>query len=323
MRTINSAPPPLIAISRNFSDTDEFAAEIIGWDLDFRQLETGNSDIAVELIASPNIIIQHYFFPHAVHQRGMAPAGFTTIGLPFGECSLNWASRNIFGAVAVGFNGANGFDGASGPEFHGISLSISNDFLSRNATSMGLDSPPILESAQAILRSPKRQEMIQLRQYLHLICQRVLTQPQPEDIDWALFQLENEVPVRYLTALLELQHSADSTPLRARQNGLRKAIEFIDENAYDNPSIPDICTACCLSWRSLDRAFKECFGIGPKRYLLQFRLIRVRQMLKNAPETAKVSDIANAWGFWHMGDFAHKYRRFFGINPAQQLMNSA
>ena len=322
MPNISTAPPPLITANRNINDIDEFAAATIGWDLDFRQLETGNSDIVCELVASPNIIIQQYFFPHALHQRGMAPAGFTSIGLPFGECHLNWASRDSLDAVLVDFNGANGFEGASGSGFHGITLSISNELLSRNARSMGLNSPPILGSAQAILRSRKEQKLDQLRRYLRLICQRVSTQPQPEDIEWALFQLENEVPIQYLTALLELQQPSDTAPLRARQKGLSKAIEFIDENAYDNPGIPDICAACCLSWRSLDRAFKECFGIGPKRYLLQFRLIRVRQMLKNAPETAKVSDIANAWGFWHMGDFAQKYRRFFGINPAQQLMNS-
>ena len=195
-------------------------------------------------------------------------AGFTTIGLPFGECHINWAGRDIQGAVAAGFNGANGFDGASGPGFHGISLSISDVLLSRNARSMGLDSPPILDSTQAILRSHEGQKLDQLRQFLRVLCHPVLTQPQSEDIEWALFQLENEVPVRYLTALLELQKPSDTTPLRARQKGLRKAIEFIDENAYDNPSIPDICSACCLSWRSLDRAFKECFGISPAQQLM-------------------------------------------------------
>jgi AraC family ethanolamine operon transcriptional activator len=46
-------------------------------------------------------------------------------------------------------------------------------------------------------------------------------------------------------------------------------------------------------------------------------------MLKVAPASAKVSDIANAWGFWHMGDFAQKYRTFFGLNPLEQLRISS
>jgi len=34
------------------------------------------------------------------------------------------------------------------------------------------------------------------------------------------------------------------------------------------------------------------------------------------------SDIANVWGFWHMGDFAQRYRRLFGELPAEQLIKS-
>ena len=77
-----------------------------------------------------------------------------------------------------------------------------------------------------------------------------------------------------------------------------------------------------MSWRSLDRAFKEYFGIGPKRYLLQLRLIRVRQQLKMLPTGTKISDVANAWGFWHMGDLAQKFRKFFGETPKEVLINA-
>jgi transcriptional regulator GlxA family with amidase domain len=31
----------------------------------------------------------------------------------------------------------------------------------------------------------------------------------------------------------------------------------------------------------------------------------------------KIADAANAWGFWHMGQFAKDYRTLFGELPSQ------
>ncbi|MCK5375915.1 MAG: helix-turn-helix domain-containing protein, partial [Acidobacteria bacterium] len=32
-----------------------------------------------------------------------------------------------------------------------------------------------------------------------------------------------------------------------------------------------------------------------------------------------VTDVANNWGFWHMGQFAADYRKMFGELPSQTL----
>jgi len=119
--------------------------------------------------------------------------------------------------------------------------------------------------------------------------------------------------------LAESEQELCGQDLTARQKGLRKATAFIEANGYDNPRIPDVSTAAGIGWRSLDRAFKEGFGISPKRYLLNFRLIRVRRQLKDAPPSTKVVHVANDWGFWHMGDFAREYRKMFGESPSQSL----
>ena len=82
---------------------------------------------------------------------------------------------------------------------------------------------------------------------------------------------------------------------------------------------PEVGVAVGMSWRTLDRGFKEHFGIGPKRYLLNLRLTQARRALKSAGEGTKVVDVANEWGFWHMGDFAREYRQLFGELPGQSL----
>jgi AraC family ethanolamine operon transcriptional activator len=37
-----------------------------------------------------------------------------------------------------------------------------------------------------------------------------------------------------------------------------------------------------------------------------------RELHRADPATTEVSDVANDWGFWHLGWFAADYRRLFG-----------
>jgi transcriptional regulator GlxA family with amidase domain len=64
--------------------------------------------------------------------------------------------------------------------------------------------------------------------------------------------------------------------------------------------------------RTLERAFKEHFGIGPKAYLIRRRLSGARDALVRDDGPTAIVDVANEWGFWHMGQFAKDYRALFG-----------
>jgi AraC-like DNA-binding protein len=73
------------------------------------------------------------------------------------------------------------------------------------------------------------------------------------------------------------------------------------------------------SERLLRYAFLERFGVSPKAYLLAVRLNGVRKELRAADPVCTVIDVANIWGFWHMGQFAADYRRLFGNFPSKRL----
>jgi AraC family ethanolamine operon transcriptional activator len=49
------------------------------------------------------------------------------------------------------------------------------------------------------------------------------------------------------------------------------------------------------------------------------RLATVRHKLIKAGPDTLVNDVANRWGFWHMGRFASDYRRQFGELPSETL----
>ena len=61
---------------------------------------------------------------------------------------------------------------------------------------------------------------------------------------------------------------------------------------------------------------KDSFGLSPKSYMKVRRLTAVHESLLQSDNSERISDIANRWGFWHMGSFAADYRRQFGELPS-------
>jgi AraC family ethanolamine operon transcriptional activator len=102
-----------------------------------------------------------------------------------------------------------------------------------------------------------------------------------------------------------------------RSRALRLALEYVEEQAGYAPTIKDICQASGASYRTLNRAFLDRFGVTPKQYLQAVRLSGVRKDLRQMGPYSAITDIANDWGFWHMGQFAADYKRQFGELPSE------
>ena len=64
-------------------------------------------------------------------------------------------------------------------------------------------------------------------------------------------------------------------------------------------------------------------GSKGKSFVLRCRLNMVRKELRGSDHsTTKVVDIANDYGFWHMGRFAANYCQLFQGLPSETLRNS-
>ena len=56
-----------------------------------------------------------------------------------------------------------------------------------------------------------------------------------------------------------------------------------------------------------------------KNYLKATRLNAVRTEIRRGDLGVKIADIANLWGFWHLGQFARDYRNMFEELPSKTL----
>jgi len=105
-----------------------------------------------------------------------------------------------------------------------------------------------------------------------------------------------------------------------RDRAVSRAVAYIEENAEEPIHLRDLCLITEASERTLRYGFLERYDVSPKAYLQAFRLNGVRRELRRAdPVSTKVIDIANYWGFWHMGKFAADHRRLFGELPSETI----
>jgi AraC family ethanolamine operon transcriptional activator len=82
--------------------------------------------------------------------------------------------------------------------------------------------------------------------------------------------------------------------------------------------VPELCEQLHVSRRTLQYCFQGVLGMAPATYLRALRLNGARRDLCGRA-AGSVQDVAAAWGFWHLSQFATDYRRMFGMRPSEAL----
>ena len=104
---------------------------------------------------------------------------------------------------------------------------------------------------------------------------------------------------------------------------VKPAEEFILGHLDTPLRVVDIADAVGVSVPTLNRAFRKYHGIGPKAFLKQRRLDRVRsELLRADPHATTVTAIATKHAFWHLSQFAADYKRAFREAPSDTLRRS-
>ena len=104
---------------------------------------------------------------------------------------------------------------------------------------------------------------------------------------------------------------------------VKKALEFIHENANGAIAPTDIARSVNTSQRSLYAGFRKYLNSTPMSYLRNIRLEKVREvLLSNKSGNKSVAQVAFDHGFTHMGHFSENYKSRFGELPSHTLRKS-
>ena len=114
-------------------------------------------------------------------------------------------------------------------------------------------------------------------------------------------------------------------PLRAQigisHRGLIRVAQLMEENIEKPLSLEQIAKATGLSRRQIERLFKRDLNCVPKRYYLEMRLRRARELLQQT--AMPIMDITAACGFQSPPHFSKCYRNQFGYPPSAERKPSA
>ena len=112
-------------------------------------------------------------------------------------------------------------------------------------------------------------------------------------------------------------------PLRAQvgpsHRSLIKVAQLMEEHIEKPMSLDGIAKATGLSRRQIERLFKRHLNCVPKRYYLEMRLRRARELLLQTG--MPIMDITTACGFQSPPHFSKCYRNQFGYPPSAERQN--
>lgn len=113
----------------------------------------------------------------------------------------------------------------------------------------------------------------------------------------------------------------DKVSSASAQNPLDSIIKYIAKNIH-NPELSNTCLArqIGISEVYLRKLFSAHYNITPKQYVLDVRIRKAKQMLRDTPFT--IATIAEACGFSSVYHFCRAFKQRTGLTPTEYAANN-
>jgi AraC-like DNA-binding protein len=109
--------------------------------------------------------------------------------------------------------------------------------------------------------------------------------------------------------------------LVSNQSIINNSLDFILTNKGDF-SVKQLVEYTGYTERHLERKFKECIGLNPKKFGNVIRLHHFLKLLKNKSDTTNLTAICYDAGFSDQSHLIKDFRKHTGISPREYLFNS-
>lgn len=308
-------------VRHDFDDVDELAVVARSWDLDLRQLDRGAFTGRVVQVGSPNFQLGRTRLQGVIHQHGSAPPDLLTFAFSATDRIRHAWRGNEVRADDLMIHGSSGeLESLSRADFDIFVASVSPASLLEAAVDAGIDlDERLLETLELAACPPLAIEA--LRRSCGSALAVLLRDPAMLQRSKLATVMEGEISEGLVRCLFPgLGIDPENRRVQPRRF-IDDAVQIARTRAHEIHTVQALSLASGASRRTLRRGFRERFGITAKEFIQTQRLIGVRRLLKATGSDALISDIANEWGFWHMGQFAADYRRRFGELPSETVRN--
>lgn len=304
---------------RTFDDHEEFSSALRGWIPIMRKLDRGPFVGSLLQIDLGDVRVVRTRIDSLVEVEGVAPQGFQSFGIPAGaRTRASWCGRSVSGGRFVNsFDESGCFEAVIRPGFETFVVSVHKDWLYERRASMEIPTDDIGSGARVTEYS--RTSLRTLLGSLRMASDSLLTDPTGNRQTALRELLRFELPGQLL-ALQSAGEPASALSPRLCDRILRLARDWIEVSPAEEFTVANLCRSIGAGERTVRRAFLEYYGVTPRDYLKAHRLNRVHhELLESDPAHGRVSDVANRWGFWHLGQLAADYRHLFAELPSETL----
>ena len=305
--------------NQHFTDFDELSESLRYWNITITQLQTGKFSNTLKQLSTGNIQLTFASFGGVTQQVGDLPPGETIALLADPTSQIVWRKKKSQENSLLMFPDKSELDALTkGSQNSVFTITLAKDMLRTQFTEKEYDTYQQL-SGRELITLPEYQ-MRMLRRNCQKYFQTIERDPELSSSHFFQHAIEDELSSIVCNAFL----SADTPPRTGSRTSSVKTWRNIENCIEMSIALPikvgNLCKTAGVSERTLLRLFHERFGMSPKTYLTWNRFNKVRRELKKYKKgSVKISDIANAFGFWHMGQFAADYRRLFDELPSETL----
>ncbi len=119
----------------------------------------------------------------------------------------------------------------------------------------------------------------------------------------------------FLTLVAELSRSYGAVRTTSAEDMMRfgTLLSHLETDYHKALSLKQMAAMASMSASSLNRLFQRVHGVSPARYLLNLRLKRAAELLKNSEQ--RITEIALHCGFNDSNYFTRQFRSFKGFSP--------
>lgn len=134
------------------------------------------------------------------------------------------------------------------------------------------------------------------------------------------YKAQVEIPSLIINAILSSQpiiHTSIHTAFS--EIAFSKALNLIQTQGYQQAALATISNKVEISERNLRNLFSSQLGIAPLEYIKAYKLTQVYLQLKQKDNSLSITDVANQFGFNHLGQFTKDYKLLWHELPSETI----
>jgi AraC family ethanolamine operon transcriptional activator len=302
-------------------DADEQARNLHGWRQTYDQLSAGRFNGALTEFFLDRMTVFREVTSHALRQTCEVRSDSYWFGIPLCREGRGRVDANLIGdrALAVRPGGIE-FELITPADYEFFGIVVNGELLRRYAAEVehqGLADTLPQTAVVPVDGEHKAQLCVSLR--------TMLDGAAAHDVPLSGFA-NTHLQASVLGALFDLCSPEPARPpavtARRRQVIVSDARNYVLAHRDRPVGVPELCERLHVSRRTLQYCFQDVLGMSPAAYLRAIRLNGARRDLGDSARVPSVNEVAAAWGFWHLSQFATDYRRLFGVRPSETLQRA-